>query len=98
MAGHSTPTDTVDKFRTPTRILIPKLLKSRDNWKKKCQRRRAQNKTLKITIRDLTASRETWRTKFDDLQAAYTQLQLERDRLQQQLAAVEAERDEAKKK
>jgi uncharacterized protein (DUF3084 family) len=98
MDGAATMSEIVNEFRTPVRILLPKILKSRDDWKEKCQRRRAQNKTLKIKVRDLSASRDTWRQKSEELQAKYDQLHSEHRQLQQRLEAVERERDEAKKK
>ncbi len=55
------------EFRTPVRILLPKLLHSRDQWKRKCHARRRQNKALQITVRDLTASRDAWRAKYEQL-------------------------------
>jgi chromosome segregation ATPase len=88
----------LNEFRTPVRILLPKILKSRDDWKAKCQLRRAQNKTLKIKVRDLVASRDSWRQKSEELQAQYDQLQGEYRQLQHRLEAVEVECQEAKKK
>ena len=96
MDGPATLADT--EFRTPARILIPKLLKSREGWKTKCLRRRAQIKTLNIKVRDLTASRGAWRAKYETLLAQHEQLQLEHTQLQHQFQTVEAERDDAKKK
>jgi hypothetical protein len=98
MDGAATMSEIVNEFRTPVRILLPKILKSRDNWKEKCQRRRVQNKALQIKVRDLSASRDTWRQKFEELQGKYDQLQGEHCQVQQRLEAVECERDEAKKK
>lgn len=95
MEGVSTPTELVPEFRTPVRILLPKLLKSRDNWKDKCQQRRSQNKALKIKIRDLSASRDSWRAKYEALLAEHQQLQIERDQLRTQREVVAP--DEQKK-
>ena len=97
MDGFST-TEIAPEFRTPVRILVPKLLKSRDGWKAKCQRRRVQNKALKINVRDVSASRDSWRQKYEEQLAESERLQRQNDRLQQRLEAVERERDEAKKK
>ena len=91
MDGPSTTTTLVPQFRTPVRILLPKLVKSRDNWKDKCLQRRNQNKTLKIKIRDLSASRDSWRTKYEALLAEHQQLQSERDQLRTQLDTVAPE-------
>lgn len=98
MDGTATMSEIVNEFRTPVRILLPKILKSRDDWKEKCQLRRVKNKALKIKVRDLSASRDTWRQKSEELQAKFDRLQSEHRQLQQRLEAVERERDEAKKK
>lgn len=71
-------------FRTPVRILLPKLLKSRDDWKAKSHQRKAELKAAKIKIRDLSASREMWRERT-------AQLQEENRRLQERLEAAERE-------
>ena len=48
---------TLAAFRTPPRILIPKLVRSRDAWKAKATTRKTQRKALEIRVRDLEASR-----------------------------------------
>lgn len=98
MKSLRTLTDILAESRTPVRILLPKILKSRDDWKRKCQQRRDQNKTLQIKVRDLTASREAWRTKCEKRQSEQEQLQAERDSLQARVDALERERADAKKK
>ena len=55
-------------FRTPPRILIPKLVKSRDAWKAKATARKVQRKALEIRVRDLEVSRERHRQRADQLQ------------------------------
>jgi uncharacterized protein (DUF3084 family) len=94
MDGLSTPTELVPGFRTPVRILVPKLIKGRANWKDKCQQRRRQNKTLQIKIRDLSASRDGWRAKYEALLAEHQQLQIERDQLrtQREIAAPDEQK------
>lgn len=91
-------TDITDEFRTPVRLLVPKLLKSRDDWKHKSQQRRAQNKALQINVRDLTASRKNWRDQYQKLLAEHQQLQAERDQLHDRVATLEHELADAKKK
>src|SRR3954454_12956008 len=54
------PTPTSD-FRTPPRILIPKLVISRDKWKAKAAARKRQYRKEKIHSRDLEASRQSWK-------------------------------------
>lgn len=53
----------ISSFRTPPRILIPKLVKSRDGWKTKANQRKKRLKAARIRIRDLEISREHWRDK-----------------------------------
>ena len=48
-------------FQTPPRILIPKLVKSRDGWKQKANARKRKLKAAKVRVRDLEASRDSWR-------------------------------------
>jgi hypothetical protein len=93
MDGPDLPT-----FRTPTRILLPKLLKSRDAWKHKYQQRRKQNKALQINVRDLTASRESWRTQCHAAQAERDQLITQRNQLQAERDQLIAQRQAAPKK
>lgn len=76
---------TATDFLTPPRILIPKLLRSRDAWKAKATQRKAQRKTLSIRVRDLTASRDRHRQRADHLQQQMEALQLRVDHLQQQV-------------
>jgi hypothetical protein len=72
-------------FQTPPRILIPKLLRSRDDWKAKATRRKHEGKALRIRIRDLTASRLRHRLRADRLARENEQLRLRLEHVQQQL-------------
>lgn len=98
MESLRTLTDILAENRTPLRLLVPKLLKSRDDWKRKCQRRRDQNKALQIKVRDLTASREAWRTKCGKRHPEQEQLRAGRDCLQARVDALERELADAQKK
>ena len=69
-----TMSDIRPSFRTPLRILLPKLLKSRDAWKAKSDRRKAQLKAAKIKIRDCSASRDRWRERAQRLAQENRQL------------------------
>jgi chromosome segregation ATPase len=87
-------------FRTPLRILLPKLVKSRDGWKAKSDRRKAQLKAAKIKIRDCSASRDTWRERAERLAQENRQLceQLEHaQRAHTQMQAQLAEQDPKKR-
>ena len=98
MDGCTTMSEIRENFRTPLRILVPKLLKSRDDWKAKSHQRKAQLKSAQVKIRDLSASRERWRQQA-------VQLQEQNQQLQERLARAEGDRElpldlveEAKKK
>lgn len=86
MDGSATMTEIRETFRTPLRILVPKLLKSRDDWKAKSHRRKAQLKAANVKIRDVSASRDMWRERTE-------QLQEENRQLQERLEHTERERD-----
>ena|SRR5947209_15551924 len=87
-------------FRTPFRILLPKLVKSRDGWKSKSDRRKAQLKAAKIKIRDCSASRDMWRERAEQFAQENHQL---REQLQlaqhahTQMQAQLAEQDSKKR-
>jgi hypothetical protein len=89
MDGDATMADIRKKFRTPTRILLPKLLKSRDGWKAKSDARKVKLKAAQIKIRDLTLSRAFWRELAE-------QPQTQAHQLQEQLQQALRERDEAR--
>ena len=72
---------TTAAFQTPPRILIPKLVRSRDAWKTKATERKRQRKALEIRVRDLDASRDRHRQHAEQLQQRVAQLE-------EQLAAV----------
>jgi chromosome segregation ATPase len=101
MDGNTTTmSDIRQSFRTPLRILFPKLLKSRDGWKAKSDRRKAQLKAAKIKIRDCSASRDMWRERAERLAQENQQLrqQLEdAEREHTQMQAQRAEQDSKKK-
>jgi chromosome segregation ATPase len=86
MDGTATMSEIRQTFSTPVRILLPKLLKSRNDWKAKSHRRKAELKSAKIKSRDLSASRDMWRQRTE-------QLQEENRQLQERLERAERERD-----
>jgi len=75
--------------RSPPRILIPKLCRSRDAWKAKAQLRGGQLKTLQVRVHDVCLSRDSWRQRAEDAEQQVLQLQDEVQQLQQRLAAAE---------
>jgi chromosome segregation ATPase len=86
MDGPATMSEIRRTFNTPVRILLPKFLKGRDDWKAKSHQRKAELKSAKVKIRDLLASREMWRRRTE-------QLQEESRQLQERLDHAERERD-----
>jgi hypothetical protein len=82
-------TITPNDFRTPPRILIPKLVNSRDQWKAKATARKYQYRREKIHSRDLAHSRQCWK---DRARAAEQKLQ----ELHQQLQRMQADLAEAR--
>jgi len=89
MDGSATMSEIRQTFRTPVRILLPKLLKSRDDWKAKSHQRKSQLKSATIKIRDLSTSRDLWRQRTE-------QFQEENRQLQERLERAEGERDAAR--
>ena len=85
-------------FQTPPRILIPKLLRSRDAWKIKATQRKAERKALQIRVRDLAASRARHRSRADELQLRLDQLQLQHDHACRQRDQLQARLDAAPQK
>lgn len=69
-------------FRTPPRILIPKLVSSRDKWKAKATDRKHRFHKEKIHSRDLSLSRQRWKDRAltAELKILDLQLQLQRSR------------------
>ncbi len=78
---------TLPAFRTPPRILIPKLVRSRDAWKAKATTRKTQRKALEIRVRDLNASRDLHRQRAEQLKERVTQLETELDELKRLVPA-----------
>ena len=75
----------LDSFQTPPRILIPKLLCSRDGWKRRAGARKKRIKKQTVRIRDLECSRAKWKerarqaeTKLDDLREQLQHAQRDR--------------------
>jgi chromosome segregation ATPase len=85
---------TVAVFRTPPRILIPKLLTSREGWKTKAGERKRRLKAARIRVRDLEASRARWHQRATDAQRQTAQLRSHLEQAQQQLADAHAEAEQ----
>jgi hypothetical protein len=48
-------------FRSPVSKLLPYFLRSRDQWKAKCKAAKDENKSLKIRLAKMKASRDRWK-------------------------------------
>ena len=88
-------TFSIPTFRTPPRILIPKLVKSRDGWKTKANLRKKRLKAARIRIRDLDNSRDCWKDKAHAAEMRVAELERQLEQTQRDLAAA---RDDSKKK
>ena len=85
-------------FQTPPRILIPKLVRSREAWKAKATERKAQRKALQIRVRDLVASRERHRQRADQLQDQLDQARLQLEHVRHQRDQLQTRLDAPQKK
>lgn len=73
--------DTLDSFRSPMRKLVRFFRKSRDCWKEKCQRAKAESKLLGNQVRAVEKSRARWKQRFREQQKQVKELQRELERL-----------------
>jgi chromosome segregation ATPase len=105
MDGDVTMADIRNSYNSPMRILLPKILKSRDGWKAKSHKRKAELKAAKIKIRDCSASRDMWRRRTElseaknrELQERAEQAESDFQAVQTQLADLQAQLADLKKK
>jgi molecular chaperone GrpE (heat shock protein) len=88
-------------FRTPPRILIPKLVRSRDKWKAKATARKHQLHKEKIHSRDLALSRQRWKDRAVAAEQKLQELQEQLQRTQADLAQARSQlsqlQDDSKK-
>jgi hypothetical protein len=78
------------------RILLPKLLKSRDGWKAKSDRRKAQLRAARIKIRDCSASRDMWRQRAEQRAEQARQLQERAERAERELEQARTELEQVR--
>ena len=94
----TTPTN---DFRTPSRILIPKLVRSRDQWKAKATARKRQYHKERIHSRDLKLSRQLWKDRVRGAEQKVQQLQQQFQRAEEDLAQARSQiaqlQDDSKK-
>ncbi|HCG03195.1 MAG TPA: hypothetical protein DEV93_21980 [Chloroflexi bacterium] len=76
-------------FRTPPRILIPKLVSSRDKWKVKATDRKHRLHQEKIHSRDLSLSRQRWKDRALAAELKIQELQLQLERSQSDIAQLQ---------
>lgn len=98
MDGTATMSEIRRTFSTPVRILLPKLLKSRNDWKAKSHRRKAELKAATIKIRDLSASRDLWRQRTERLHEESRALQERLERAERERDAALVQLEDAQKK
>jgi selenocysteine-specific translation elongation factor len=91
MDSSTTVKDLEPSFRTPPRILIPKLVKSRDKWKAKAGRRKRELKKAQIRSRDLSLSRQRWKERALAAEKQVQDLQQQRDQAQGHLEQARAD-------
>jgi chromosome segregation ATPase len=80
-------------FRTPQRILLPKLLASRAGWKRKAAERKRQLKAARIRQRDLEVSRDRWRARAAAAEGQVGALRSQLEQAQRDLADARADAD-----
>ena len=73
--------DTLDSFRSPMRKLVRFFRASRDRWKEKCQRAKAESKRLANQVRAVQKSRAHWKGRFREQQKQTNELRRELERL-----------------
>ena len=83
--------DSPATFRSPPRILIPKLVESRDKWKAKANQRNRALKKVQISNRDVSLSRDRWKERAQD---AEQQLLIIQQQLKQTQSQLEQSSDE----
>jgi chromosome segregation ATPase len=89
---------TTTTFHTPPRILIPKLVKSRDGWKTKAHQRKKRLKAARIRIRDLENSRDNWKKRAGDAESQVRELQEQLAQTQHDLATAQGANADLKKR
>jgi hypothetical protein len=93
MEASTTPNAAAPSFRSPPRILIPKLVESRDKWKAKAARRKKELKKAQIRARDLAVSRQRGKERAlaaeQQLQATRQQLETTQPQLEQARAEID---------
>jgi len=79
------------RFRSPARVLIPKLVTGRERWKAKAGERKRRLKSAQIRLRDLEGSRELWRERAELAERRLAELERAATAASAELAAVRDE-------
>ena len=66
----------VREFLSPSRILVRSFRASRDKWKAKSGRMKADVKRLKVNVSDVQQSRATWRQRAEAAESELAALRL----------------------
>jgi hypothetical protein len=78
-------------FRTPPRILIPKLVRSRERWKAKASERKRQYRKEQIRSRDLSLSRQRWKARALAAEQELQDVRLQHQRAEADLAQARSQ-------
>jgi hypothetical protein len=84
-------TTSANEFLTPPRILIPKLARSRDQWKAKATARKNQYRKEKIHSRDLEISRQRWKERALQAEQKLQELQQQHQQAEADLVAARSQ-------
>src|SRR3954453_23091487 len=87
----TTSSNATPAFSSPPRVLIPKLVASRDKWKAKAARRKRELKKEQIRSRDLSASRARWKERALAAEQERQALRQQLEQAQRQLEQARAE-------
>jgi hypothetical protein len=87
----SVETTSANDFLTPPRILIPKLARSRDQWKAKATARKNQYRKEKIHSRDLEISRQQWKERALQAEQKLQELHQQHQQAEADLAAARSQ-------
>ena len=75
-------------YTTPRWVQVWFLQRSRNNWKKKYMKLKADAKRMQNRVNDVSKSREKWRDESEELQQRVRELETQNTALQQKLEAL----------
>jgi hypothetical protein len=79
------------RFRSPTYLVVSRLLEGRANWKNKCKEARKEIKRYKNRVNDIGKSRESWRQRAETSERELKVLRGELEELKEELRLREEE-------